>query len=97
MSEPSDDLPPEHVNAEIEMGVEEFLGRPLSGKPEDRIDALHKRIAYLQAAIESFNLRSEPESEWGQPAIDARNSYRADLTKAQRLLKEWQTQRDGRN
>ena len=33
---------------ELEMAVEEFLGRPLSGNPEERIAALQRRITYLE-------------------------------------------------
>jgi hypothetical protein len=81
MTEPPDDTPPPE---EIEMGVEEFLGRPIAGNAAARIEALQKRIAYIrqqQALTEG--------AEFTRLA--------AELSAAERQLKDWQTQHEGRN
>jgi hypothetical protein len=85
MIDPADEAPPEDVNAEAEMGAEEFLGRPLAGNPAERMAAIKDRISYLEAMIAAA-------------ADDAiRQSYQKDLREAEEQLKEWQAQHKGRN
>jgi hypothetical protein len=81
MNEPPDDTPPPE---EIEMGAEEFLGRPIAGNAAARIEALQKRIAYIRQQ---------------QAKADAAESKRlaAELSDAESQLKEWQTLHQGRN
>src|SRR5438105_9429739 len=83
MTDQAHGIPPEiEINAEADMAAEEFLGRPLSGNPVNRIRVLTNRIAYLQRAIQAFDLPSVPQSDWSQQTIDARNSYQRDLAEA---------------
>ena len=88
-TDPLDDTPPEE---ELDMAVEEAIGRPLAGNPAERIDALQKRIQYLLTAIE--NLTVQEPSEFGQAATA---SYRRDLIEARRQLAEYQHQNEARN
>jgi hypothetical protein len=87
MDEPLDDTPPPE---ELEMAVEESLGRPLAGNPADRMEALQKRIAYLQKQRKQL-LSGTDLSD------DALDGNAKDLAEAQRQLKEWKAQHEGRN
>jgi len=78
--------PPE----ELEMAVEEFLGRPLSGNPEERVTALQRRITYLEDERALLDPSDEVHTDLWQ-----RN--RNELTEARRQLAEWQMQHGGRN
>ena len=79
--------PPE----EIEIGIEEALGHPMSGNPAERIEALQKRIAYLEGQRRCGEHADEPL----RTALLHRTD--ADLAEARQQLKEWQTQHEGRN
>jgi hypothetical protein len=81
------DSPPE----EIEIGAEELLGHPISGNPAERIEALQKRIAYL----EDQRRRGEHTDEPLKSALLQRTD--SDLAEARQQLKEWQAQHEGRN
>ena len=70
------------------MAAEELTGRPTPGLPADRIDALTKRIAYLERQKASF---LQQESQDGLDAITR------DLAEARRQLLEWQHQNENRN
>lgn len=79
--------PPE----ELEIAVEKALGRPFSGNLAERIQALEKRIAYL-------NDQRRRSEHTGEPLRTALlRCTDADLTEAKQQLKEWQTQQEGRN
>jgi FixJ family two-component response regulator len=81
MTEPPDETPPPE---EIEMGAEEFLGRPISGNAAERIEALQKRISYIHQQ---------------QAKADASEFKRlaAELSAAERQLKDWKRQYESRN
>jgi hypothetical protein len=66
---------------EIEIAVEEFTGRPMPGNPAERIDALQKRIAYL----EEQRRRSLNADEPLRTALLRRTD--ADLAEAHRQLR----------
>ncbi len=81
------DSPPE----EVEVGAEELLGHLISGNPTERIEALQKRIAYL----EDQRRRCEHTDEPLKNVLLLRTD--ADLAEARQQLKEWQAQHEGRN
>ncbi len=90
---PNDDSepPPE----EIEMSVEEALGRPMAPGRDgaaERVNALEKRIEYLTRQI--AYLVERPEDPGVRTTITIR---RRELAAAQRQLAEWKRQVEGRN
>ena len=88
MPEPLDDTPPAE---ELEMATEELLGRPLAGNPSERIQAIQKRIVYLQ----DQRRRTENTEEPGRSKLLGRID--ADLAEARQQLAEWQKQHQERN
>ena len=92
MTEPLDDTPPPE---ELEMAVEEMMGRPFPGKPEERIDAIKKRIAYLHGLLLEITGRnphamSKIDSEMYSKTLE-------ELANAKLQLQDWQAQHEGRN
>ena len=82
---PNDDFGPDLPPEELEMIMEEVMGRPLVGSTADRIAALEKRIKYLSGAL----LRTEH--------IECAIGYREDLQAAQEQLTALRHQQSGRN
>jgi len=78
-----DEPPPE----ELEMAVEEMTGKPFPGKPEERVEALKRRIDYLSCRILSL----DPADQ------DLLKRYSQELAEAKKQLTEWQAQHKGRN
>ena len=76
---------------EIEIRIEGTLGHPMSGNPAERIEAIEKRIAYL----EDQRRCSEHADDPLRSALIRRTD--ADLAEARQQLKEWQTRHQGRN
>jgi hypothetical protein len=79
--------PPE----EVEIRSEKILGHPLAGKPAERIEAMEKRIAYLEDQRRCSEHTDEPLRSALFRTIEA------DLAEARQQLKEWQAQQQGRN
>jgi hypothetical protein len=78
-----DNAPPE----ELEMATEEMTGHPFPGKPDERIEAIKKRIAYLENQKSAAEERMDRSFE----------SLAKDLAEARKQLSEWQAQHKGRN
>jgi hypothetical protein len=87
MTDPLDDAPPPE---ELEMAVEEMTGKPFPGKPEERIEALQKRIDYLRSQLDEL-------SRAGAREFAAASKITQDLAEARRQLSEFQAQHEGRN
>ena len=87
MNDHLDDTPPEE---ELEMAVEELTGRPIPGTPAERIEALTKRVVYLQNQLRELDAAGARE-------FTGANKVAKDLAGAQRQLKEWKAQHEGRN
>jgi hypothetical protein len=85
--DPDDDIPPE----ELDMAVEEALGHPPPGTPAERIEALKRRIAYLQEQLAAFQEQTDPDAEL------AAGKVAHDLINARRQLAEWEHQQGARN
>jgi len=80
-----DDDIPEPPIEELEMAAEELLGEDTPGTPEDRIEALKKRVAYLEGHLR--------EAEDDQVIA----SFKKDLTAAQQQLARLQAVHESRN
>jgi hypothetical protein len=80
-SENEDTPPPE----EIEMGVEDALGHAFPGTPAQRVEAIKKRISYLEQ-------QKRVAADAGSEA-----AYNTDLAEARQQLVEWQKQKEGQN
>lgn len=83
---PDDSEPPPE---ELEMAVEEFLGRPMAsgrGAAAERIEAITKRVAYLREQLVN-------------PKVTDVHRVRvnSDLAEAEQQLSEWKRQAEGRN
>jgi len=76
---------------EAEMRLEGLLGHPLAGNAAQRIEAMKKRIAYLEDQRRCSEHTDEPLKTALFRRIDA------DLAEARQQLKEWQAQHQGRN
>ena len=81
-----DDTPPEE---ELEMAAEELTGQPTLGTPADRIEALEKRIVYLQNQLKALD-------EVGEREVTGGFKVAKDLAEARVQLSHWQAQL-GRN
>jgi hypothetical protein len=88
-AKPGDDFA-EPPLEELEMAVEEFLGRPLSDNPEERVVALQRRITYLEDERTLLDPTDEAHADLWKRNTD-------ELAEARRQLAEWQTQHGGRN
>jgi hypothetical protein len=76
---------------EIEIRIEGALGHPISGNPAERIEAIEKRIAYLEDQRRCAEHTDEPLRT---PLLRRTD---ADLAEARQQLKEWMAQNKGRN
>jgi hypothetical protein len=83
--DPLEDDIPDPPEEELEMAAEEILGHATPGNPAERIEALKKRIAYLQ------NQLRELDDAGGASKVAQ------DLTEARRQLAEFQRLDQGRN
>jgi hypothetical protein len=80
-SEDEETPPPE----EIEMGVEDALGHAFPGTPAQRVEAIKKRIKYLEQQMR------------GAADADSVAAYKTDLAEARQQLVEWQKLKGGQN
>jgi hypothetical protein len=88
MPQDDEDMPPPE---ELEMAVEEFFGRPMSGNPAERVEAIQKRILYREEQRRCSAQGDEPLRKALLQRIDD------DLAEARKQLKEWQSQHEDRN
>jgi len=87
MNDDLDDTPPEE---ELEMVVEELTGRSIPGTPAERIEALTKRVVYLQNQLKELDAAGVRE-------FTGVGKVAKDLADAQRQLKGLKAQHEGRN
>lgn len=90
----NDSDPPEE---ELEMATEEITGKPFSGKPDERVVALEKRVNYLEGLLSGYSVRSDPQESWSVFDRDAHRTIQKDLAEARKQLVAWKTQHEGRN
>ena len=95
MPDPDDvpELPPEELLA----AEEELLGKPKPMRAEEALEAMQKRIAYLEQmladSIGHLDDGREPSAEVEQMMTNTRR----ELAEARARLREYQLQRDGLN
>jgi hypothetical protein len=83
---------------ELDMAVEEALGRPAPGTAAERIAALRERVTYLEGKIAECLVRIADSDVADALALqEVRHSYEAALRQARTLLLEYATQDRGRN
>ena len=82
-----DDTPPEE---ELEMAVEDLTGKDTPGSPEQRIEALKKRIEYLKEQMQCLDDAGCREGEMA-------SSVARDLAAAWQQLARYQALNQGRN
>lgn len=77
---------------DLEMAVEELTGKPTAGNPAERIEALKKRIIFLEAERRTALDRPDDvdRAEWLA-------ANQQDLDNARRQLADFKAQHDGRN
>ena len=86
---------PDPPEEELEMAIEDLTGKDTPGAPEQRIEALKKRIDYLFNQLHELALR-EP-TEGGQSLNDAASKVAFDLREARQQLARYQALNQGRN
>ena len=82
-----DDTPPEE---ELEMAIEDFTEQDTPGSPEQRIEALNKRIAYLRNQWDELTAAGAREFEGASKVAQ-------DLAAARQQLARYQALNEGRN
>lgn len=93
MTEPD----PEEVQHEIEMGTEEFVGRPLGGKIADRISILEARIRYINLQISRLNQQVREGTFTEEDAADEQRQLTDELRQATSALADFKAQQDRKN
>ena len=72
------------------MAVEESLGHPIPGSPQERMEALTRRIKYLDDQMEAAKMLREQDYAEQQ-------RLQRELAAAKEQLQHWKTQHEGRN
>jgi hypothetical protein len=88
----NNEIPPDDLEHEIDMAVEEFHGKPTAGPPAERIAALVQHIAYLKRCLDGLCKRP-PECVDPELVL----CYTKDINEARTQLAELQNQLRGRN
>ena len=99
---PIEDDIPEPPEEELEMAVEEATGKDTPGSPAERIEALKKRIAYLEQQLAALIHHADvnPVNQGAildQADIGAISHVQKDLTNARSQLIYWRALHEGRN
>jgi chromosome segregation ATPase len=94
MTEPLGDAPPPE---ELELAVEEHLGRPMAGAPSERMAALTQRIAYLEQQIQLVWKRVNHDSSRVGEIQEELMRLQEDMREAGNQLAEWKLQFEERN
>jgi hypothetical protein len=81
---------------EYEMAMEDFLGHPLPGNPQERLHALRRRLEYLKGAKLKCLALMEDGNDYDQ-ATKLLTEVNADIAEAKKQIGEWQAQYQGRN
>lgn len=88
----SEVVTPIPAEQELEMAVEEVTGKPFPGEPEDRLEALKKRVRHLESEVNLLTRGDlTPYDE------DELKRLRDELDEAKKQQAEWQAQHESRN
>jgi uncharacterized coiled-coil protein SlyX len=95
MIEPDPDS--EEIKHEIEIGTEEFLGRALGGKTDDRVSILEARIRYLNLQIKQLNEQVREGTLTEEGTADEQRRLTEELRQATNSLAEFKAQQGRQN